>query len=132
MRIHVAAVVALLMAGCSSQPTAGSSTAAPAPVPAAAAAKGTAPPAVPAPEPYVAARPAEERQKTPPGYKSVERNGQVFYCKAASQTGTRFTRPVCLTPEQYAATERASAEMRESMQRRSSLCNSPGGNCGGS
>ncbi len=74
---------------------------------------------------------AAEQKKAPPGYKAIKRDGQMLYCKETTQVGTRFTKTKCLTPEEFAEYERGNAEMRQDLQRRSNICNSPSGNCGG-
>jgi hypothetical protein len=127
MRVITAALLAVLLAGCSSQPTS-ETTAAPA---AAAVATGASAAASQA-TPNVVAGSAAEQKKAPPGFKAVKRDGQMFYCRNISETGTRFTKTECMTPDEYAEYERSAAEARQELQRRRpNTCSSPSGNCGG-
>lgn len=129
MRNLTAALVAVLLVGCSSQPTSQSTAASPA----TAVASGTvaAAPATAANEPNVVAGSAAEQKKAPAGYKAVKRDGQIFYCRKTSEIGTRFIKTECMTPDEYAEYERSGAEVRQELQRRSNICSNPGGSCGG-
>ncbi|HEX9208049.1 MAG TPA: hypothetical protein VF851_07420 [Steroidobacteraceae bacterium] len=126
MRIITSALVAVLLVGCSSQPTSQSAAA-----PAAAALTTDVSAAASQAAPNVVAGSAAEQKKAPPGYKAVKRDGQMFYCRKTSEIGTRFTKTECMTPDEYAEYERSGAEVRQEMQRRANMCNSPSGNCGG-
>lgn len=128
MRNLPIAMTVLFLAACGGQPTKPVAAVAPAAAPAAATAgaAATAPAA-----PKVVAGTAAEQAKAPPGYKAVKRDGQMFYCKETSQIGTRFTKVRCMTPEEFAEYERNADQVRQEMQRRGNVCNSPTGICGG-
>lgn len=122
MRSLLIVMTVAFLAACSAQPTTPASPGA-SPAPAAAASAAAAP--------KVVAGTAAEQAKAPPGYKAIKRDGQMLYCKETSQIGTRFTKIRCMTPEEHAEYERDGAEVRQEMQRRANICNSPTGNCGG-
>ncbi|HEX9208050.1 MAG TPA: hypothetical protein VF851_07425 [Steroidobacteraceae bacterium] len=125
------ALIAVLLVGCSSQPTSMPTThVSPGTAAAPAAPVASLAPASAAAAPKVVAGSAAEQKQAPPGYKAIKRDGQMFYCKRDSQIGTRFTKVTCMTPDELAEYERDGAALRQELQRRANICNSPNGNCG--
>lgn len=120
--MNAAALVAVLLVGCSAQPTSPSKTAG---------SPGATAAAVAPAAPNIVAASAAEKKKAPLGYRAIKRDGQMFYCRETSQIGTRFTKTECITPDEYAEYERSGAEVRQELQRRSNICSVPSGNCGG-
>jgi len=51
------------------------------------------------------------------GYKPINDNGTVRYCRNEQQLGSRFQRPVCGTPEELGIAAQIGKEATETMQR---------------
>jgi hypothetical protein len=51
------------------------------------------------------------------GYKPVERNGQVFYCRRQVETGSHFATTTCKTADQMKQIAQDSKDMLSAKQR---------------
>ena len=132
--------LSLAAAGCASQPASRSAGDA-SPAPAAAATAATAPatavePAAASPatgggaaqaKAATGTAAASAEPRVPPGYKLVERDGQILYCRSVTPLGTRFPSKVCMTEAEYRDFESRNESMRQDMSRRQ-IC--VGAHCG--
>jgi hypothetical protein len=104
-KLHVLLVaVSLLGAGCASQPTQMQKAAAQA------AATNAAPNNAQA-----AAATATKEDAGP--FRKVVRDGNTLYCDPSPRTGTRMSKPYCLTEAQYADWKEKNAALKEDMRR---------------
>lgn len=69
----------------------------------------------------------EVKQLFAQGYKPVGRNGQVYYCRSESQTGSRFATMICKSAEQIKQHTQDSKDLLSEKQRAGGCATTNGG-----
>lgn len=109
MKYIAIALLPILVAACSSQPK--QSTQTPPPV------AGTA--ALVAPDATIT--PERKAYLAKKGYRVVQRQGKVVYCRTGASTGSLFRSETCLTEAQLEQEERGAREMGDWLRRNCAL-----------
>lgn len=100
MKIYVALICAACIAACSSQPSAPSKPVVPESSGAAAAAAAPKAQVATAPAADAAAADGVNQAYLKRGYKAVNQNGTLLYCRTELVTGSNFKTTTCLTSDQ--------------------------------
>ena len=135
MRTLTALLAVAVLSGCAaSAPEQAAAPAPAAPVPAStpapaaatpdtqAAKPATAPVGSPAATEKVAGNEKRIVMRTPPGYRSVTRNGVRLFCKKTVTLGSRFPEDICLTEDQYNQVQQNAEQARQELRRGVSTC----------
>jgi hypothetical protein len=124
MRLLIGSMVAVLLAGCASQPSSAPTSA---PAPAATTAAVAAPATAAAPVKAGATQPGSNNPY--PGYKKKTKDGQTVYCKKVAKIGSRFEEETCMTEAEMELLAEKAEQDRQQFRRNQTLCGT--GGCGG-
>ena len=127
MRILLATVAAVVLAGCASQPSSTPATSASTAALAAPAAETTA--AVTAPAASAAPAKTASTKSYGGGYKKRQKDGVTVYCKKIAKIGSRFEEETCLTEAEMEQMAQQAESDRQQFRRNQTLCGT--GGCGG-
>jgi Tfp pilus assembly protein FimV len=120
MRLLIASLAVVLMAGCASQPQPSASEPSPAASQAETKAAAAAAPAKTA---------STSTAKSYPGYKQKTRDGETVYCKKVARIGSNMAQETCLTGPEMEQMQAQAEQDRQQFRRNQTLCGT--GGCGG-